>query len=400
MAEVHGNKRRGGDPAVISTGVSGIDDMLGGGIARGSRVLYSMEPAVDGQLFMLSGISAAMKKGLSCLVIIPHTTVSAFCHDASKLLGEGTDLRGKSIVFIDAVDRDRIQRTAASPGSAVQEWEARISKVSGENNVEIVFAYFDLINEEFGARAGLQLLDSAREDGEPTLVIEHLNLEGPSLPERFIGEFSFDLVVDIKASSLPLPHFTYFTLYMAPSQVPTRSVPFTITGNRIIPYIPRIVVVGPPGSGKSTFVARVSDRSSCRDRINIGGDTTSEMDLGWMRWKDFDIAVHGTPENKEFDPMMPTLLKHAMGVVVLIDASDPASFDRARDLIAMVGRHNLPIIVAANKKDLPGIIDETGIREVLKIPEKIPVVSITATSRQDVETVLESLVDYITRFPY
>jgi hypothetical protein len=39
---------------MISTGVTGLDEMLGSGIPRGSRVLYSLEPGVDGQLFMLS----------------------------------------------------------------------------------------------------------------------------------------------------------------------------------------------------------------------------------------------------------------------------------------------------------------------------------------------------------
>jgi hypothetical protein len=387
---------------MISTGVSGIDDMLGGGIARGSRVLYSMDPGVDGQLFMLSGISAAIKKGLSCLVIIPHTTVSAFCHDATALLGDGTDLHSKNMVFLDAIDRERIQRTAPSPDSARQEWKSRISKIAKEYKVDIVFAYFDLIDEEFGVRNGLELLDSARGDRKPTLVIEHLNLEGAALPERFISEFSFDLVIAIRASSRPLPHFTYFTLFMAsPAGGPARSVPFTLTGNRIVPYIPRIVVMGPPGSGKSMFVGRVSDHRSCSDGVMLNSDDTiAEMDLGWLRWKDFDIAVYGTPSIPEFDPMIPTVLRNAMGVVLLIDAADPASFTRARNLIAMVNRHNLPMIVAANKKDLQGKIDETSIRRALGIQDKIPVVSVTSTKKQDVDTVLESLVDYITRFPY
>jgi hypothetical protein len=38
---------------MISTGITSIDDMLGGGIPRGSRVLYSMEPGADGQLFIV-----------------------------------------------------------------------------------------------------------------------------------------------------------------------------------------------------------------------------------------------------------------------------------------------------------------------------------------------------------
>jgi uncharacterized protein len=314
------------------------------------------------------------------------------------MLGEGTDLRSKNMIFFDAVDRERIQRTTSSPVSARQEWQSRISKLAKEHRVDIVFAYFDLIDEEFGVREGLDLLDSAKGDQKPTLVIELLNLEGAALPKRFIGEFSFDLVVAVKASSRPLPHFTYFTLFMAsPTGGSARSVPFTVTASRIVPYIPRIVVMGPAGSGKSMFVGSVTDRrSSTEGAMPDNNDTTAEMDLGWLRWKDFDIAVYGTPSIPEFDPMIPTVLRNAMGVVLLIDAADPGSFTRARDLIAMVNRHNLPMIVAANKKDLPGTIDVTSIRKALGIQDRIPVVSVTSTKKQDVDTVLESLVDYIT----
>ena len=63
---------------MISTGVLGLDEILGRGIPRGSRVLYSMEPGVDGQLFMLSSLSCALAQGLSCLVILPNTTVDTF----------------------------------------------------------------------------------------------------------------------------------------------------------------------------------------------------------------------------------------------------------------------------------------------------------------------------------
>ena len=41
---------------MISTGMNGVDDLLGGGIPKGSRVLYSMEPGVDGQIFMISSL--------------------------------------------------------------------------------------------------------------------------------------------------------------------------------------------------------------------------------------------------------------------------------------------------------------------------------------------------------
>ena len=95
---------------MISTGMFGIDDMLGGGIPEGSRVLYSLEPGVDGQLFMISTLLGALEKGQSCLVIIPHTTVDAFLHDINQLRGKTIKPKENRLVFLDSVDRERIQR--------------------------------------------------------------------------------------------------------------------------------------------------------------------------------------------------------------------------------------------------------------------------------------------------
>ncbi len=99
---------------MISTGVSGLDEMLGSGIPRGSKALYSLEPGVNGQLFMISTLSCALAKGLSCLVILPNTTVDAFRNDAARLYGARLDLVSKPVAFIDAIDRERIQKSTRS----------------------------------------------------------------------------------------------------------------------------------------------------------------------------------------------------------------------------------------------------------------------------------------------
>ncbi|MDD4138380.1 MAG: GTP-binding protein, partial [Methanoregula sp.] len=226
---------------MISTGVSGLDEMLGTGIPRGSKVLYSLQPGVNGQLFMISTLSSALDRGLSCLVILPNTTVDAFRNDAATMYGAQLDLGSKPVVFIDAIDRERIQKSATSDTARVREWEARIQKICRDNHVDVVFAYFDLLHEDFGLEAAVKILDSAREDNKKiTLVIEHLNLEGLSLLDRFINEMSFDLVLGIQSSFRPVPHFSYFTLvHISWSKVPVRSVPFIIADGRIIPYIPR-----------------------------------------------------------------------------------------------------------------------------------------------------------------
>jgi hypothetical protein len=388
---------------MIQTGMTGIDDMLGGGIPRGSKVLYSMEPGVDGQLFIISTLFEALNKDRSCLVIIPHTTVDAFLHDAEKMRGSNLEIAGRKCVFIDAIDRERIQRIAPTLESAEREWRLRISKLCEENKVDVIFAYFDVIYEDFGLEKGFALVESGRGARKPTIILEHLNFEGDKLLKRFIDVLAFDMIISIKAAFGLVPHFNFFSLVhtsWAPSTV-MRSVPFIISDGHIIPYIPKIVVTGPPQAGKSTFVANASKLGLSVDRTGSSGDTTTvAMDFGWLHWKDFNITLYGTPGEPRFDPMLPILLKNAMGVVLMVDATKPAHLKRARQLIETISERRVPIVVAANKKDLPGKMSESDIRTALRINTDVPVFFVSSTSKKEVRFVLESLVDSITQFSY
>jgi len=387
---------------MISTGMYGIDDMLGGGIPEGSRVLYSLEPGVNGQLFMISTLYEALQKGQSCLVIIPHTTVDAFLNDFVHLRGKPLDVKENKIAFLDSVDRERIQRRAGKGGAAELEWQARIKKLCTENNVKVIFGYFDIIYEDFGLEDGLSLLSRNCCPQGATIIIEHLNLEGDSLLESFAIRKSFDLILAIKSSFRPLPHFNYFTIvYTSWSTQLRRSVPFLVKNGHIVPYIPKIVVTGPPESGKSRFVANATELGMSVDRTGLEGDvTTVAMDFGWLHWQDFDITLYGTPGQPRFDPMLPMILHNAMGVVLLVDATKPEQLPRARHLFTIITKMHVPMIVAANKKDLPGLMSEEEIRKGLGIDTNIPVFLISALQKDDVRDVLESLVDSITRFIY
>ncbi|MCK9580651.1 MAG: GTP-binding protein [Methanoregula sp.] len=386
---------------MISTGVSGLDELLGKGIPRGSRVLYSLEPGVDGQLFMISSLSCSLKKGMSCMVILPNATVDAFRNDAVARCGSRLDLKNAgSIIFLDAIDRERIQKSARTPEAQAREWQARIQKICRENKVDVIFAYFDLLYEDFGLETALKILDAGRSDEKTTIFIEHLNLEGRDLLDRFTSEFSFNLVIAVRSSDRPIPHFTYFSLVHSSWKTSvSRSVPFIISEGRIIPYIPNIVVTGPSQSGKSTFVANATRGSQPADRTGHDRDPVSKaMDFGWLRWRDFDISLHGTPGQDEYDPLIPAALEHAMGVVLVIDATRQDTFVRARQVIDLIERKNLPFIVAANKSDLHGSIAAETIRHKLEIQKTIPVYPIAATRPADVHRVLEALVEYITQY--
>ena len=390
---------------MISTGVNGLDEMLGSGIPKGSRVLYGLEPGVDGQLFTISTLSCALAKKLSCLVVLPHTTVDAFRNDAVKMYGARLDLASGPVTFFDAIDWERIQKCSVSPASRARELKARIQKLCSKHAVDVIFVYFDLINEEFGADEAAAIFTSVQnmeKKKKVTLIIEHLNLEGPRLPDHFIRDLKFDLILAIRSSFRPFPQFNYFTLvHTSWAKLPVRSVPFIIAEGRVIPYIPRIVVTGPASSGKSTFVLNAADEGHSVDRKGYEGTmTTVALDFGWIRWKDFDITLYGTPGHPRFDPLLPSYLGHAMGAILVIDATNADQLPRARLLIEMIAKRRIPFAVAANKSDLPGTLKPELIRRTLAINDRIPLYQISATRKSDVNFVLESLVDSITQFSY
>jgi signal recognition particle receptor subunit beta len=124
------------------------------------------------------------------------------------------------------------------------------------------------------------------------------------------------------------------------------------------------------------------------------------MDFGWLHWQDFDITLYGTPGQPRFDPMLPMILHNAMGVVLLVDATNPEQLPRARHLFDTITKMHVPIVVAANKKDLPGLMSEEEIRNGIGINKDIPVFLISAQIKDDVRDVLEALVDSITKFIY
>jgi signal recognition particle receptor subunit beta len=386
---------------MISTGINALDEMLGGGIPGGDKVIYSMEPGVNGQFFMTSTLAAALKKGLTCLVIMPNTTVDAFRHDAIAMQVDKKTLCSDRLLFIDAIDGERIQKGAASKESKARDWKARIQKICQDHRIDVIFAYFDLLYEEFGLETGLCILESALQGRKTTLILEHLNLEGDPLVEQFIKKHAFDLVLTIRLSTHPLPPFSYFTLVHASwAPIPVRSIPFSIHEGMVIPYIPKIVVIGPEKSGKSTFISHASGAGKVPPVADRGREPVpGSMDFGWLKWKNFDITLYGIPGGLLAHQVLPAL-HHAMGVVIVIDASDPGRISQAKDLALLVAKQRIPVVIAANRKQEDAVMTEDEIRSTLQIPREIPLYFISANDSDDVHRVLESLVNYITRIPF
>lgn len=376
--------------------------MLEGGIPEGSRVLYSMEPGVDGQLFMASTLNAAISEGKRCLVIVPYASTQAFLHDIAGMTGADPAAIAAGATFLDSTDRFRILKQAGTPGKALQIWQEEVKNRVESDSVDVIFAYLDLLYDDFGLDGAISILTQPMAKGQPTVILEHLNLDGGPGLDKFSDPHKIDLLISISSGFRYIPFFNYFTLVHA-SWLPLRqrSVPFITTEGKIIPYIPKIVVTGPSRSGKSTFILSASDYRESVDRSGMStSPTTVAMDLGWIHWKSFDITLYGTPGEERFDPIIPQLVKNAMGVVLVIDATRPDQMERAKHLIRLSRADRLPLVVAANRTDLPDSLDEGAIRSGLDLRSDVPVYFISSVKKADVRHVIESMVDCITRFTF
>ncbi|MDH7509632.1 MAG: GTP-binding protein [Methanolinea sp.] len=385
---------------MIRTGIPGIDEMLGSGIPRGSRVIFSLETGVDGRPFFFRILRTVLSAGKNALIIAPQATERAFLSDFSQMMNTDPGMEPGKIVILDSSVRERINARLKGSRARRKEWQKTMRETIQENSIEVLFVYFDLLYEDFGLEPALQLLPSGDEYRGLTTIVEHLNLEGDSLISGFASGGYFDLIISVHSNITSVPFFNFFTLeYVSWSRMPRRSVPYTVTDRTIRLYIPKIIVTGPPSSGKSTFVANASDRGLSVDRGDVDGfKTTVAMDLGWLHLRGFDITLFGTPGQPRFDPILPQIIRNAMGMIMVIDATRPETLPRARDLLTLAYAARIPVVVAVNKVDLPHKMDERQVRESLKLRDAIPVFFISSLRRSDVHAVLESMIDHITRF--
>ena len=159
----------------------------------------------------------------------------------------------------------------------------------------------------------------------------------------------------------------------------------------VLAYIPKIIVLGPHGAGKSTFVHAVSDNAMSVERMG----TTVAMDRGTATLDGVRAEVFGTPGQERFDPLLPTLAAQAVAAILLVDATMPDTFARAKEMLQKIWRRGLVVAIALNKSDLKGALKPAEARKKLAAPADVDVVACTAQDPKSARAVLGKLIDQV-----
>ncbi len=162
----------------------------------------------------------------------------------------------------------------------------------------------------------------------------------------------------------------------------------------------KVVVTGPFNAGKTTFIKSVSEITVLSTERQVsdtsgegGGETTVAMDFGRITVSD-DVVLYlfGTPGQARFSFMWETLSEGMLGFVLMVDATEPSTFEDARGMIEFfTNMSDVPFVVAANKVAADDVATLQQVRADLAIAEDVPLLPVDARERDSVKAALLGL---------
>lgn len=395
---------------MIKTGIQALDEYLKGGIPTGKTLLYFSERGAPGDVFSIQTVYASLTENCVCYYVatncFPDVVRDSFREYGWDLLPYQSHFAvvdGYSgLIGVPSEEQFRID----DPGSidSIDESISRIIELLSPGDMIVLpslSSVFDNCRSESTSDAAI--LERVKNWNKMAVLNGGVVMYGfadRDYDRRLVEQIKNGLcnaTVVIGSTAGKQLYKDYFKLYSCdwttPPEWPILYKIIKPGGVRI--YIPKILVTGPHGSGKSTFVRTASLLSSGKAVSVDRFKTTVAMDYAHLTLRGFSVDLFGTPGQSRFDPLVRTLAKDAMGVVMLIDSTSAEGFDRALDIIRMACGKTAPYIVAANKQDLTEAMELDYIRKKMALPASVPVIGTVAHDPASVMQVLETLINRI-----
>lgn len=168
----------------------------------------------------------------------------------------------------------------------------------------------------------------------------------------------------------------------------------------------RLVVTGPVGAGKSTFIRTVSeievvdtDRQATDETAQLKKKTTVAFDFGRLQFgPEMALHLYGTPGQARFNFMWDILIRQAHAYIVLVAAHRPIEFLQARKIIQfMRKRQDIPMVIGLTHTDCPNAWDPANAAIALGFSNPAlcpPIVAVNANESASVAQAILALVQH------
>ncbi|HEC76323.1 MAG TPA: GTP-binding protein [Thermoplasmatales archaeon] len=153
-------------------------------------------------------------------------------------------------------------------------------------------------------------------------------------------------------------------------------------------YIPKISVVGPFYSGKTTFIKSIAHKFTPVERLGA----TVGVEYGIVDYKGYRAEIFGIPGQERFLPLLNKIGVSSKGVFLVVDSTKPEEFDFAKKILGEF--KNIPYIIVANKQDLPNALKGDEIKERMGLKDAT-VVETIATEGKGVYEAFELMANRI-----
>jgi small GTP-binding protein len=161
-------------------------------------------------------------------------------------------------------------------------------------------------------------------------------------------------------------------------------------------FIPKLLVTGPYNAGKTTFTHAIAQDAVSVDRQAYElFPTTVGLDIGHLDYKGFSADVFGTPGQERFDLLLEPLARESIGAFIIIDSTKPNTFTRAKQMINMCRAEAIPKVIVANKQDLPNALGPKEIKKRMALWEDVPIIPVSVTKNEGVHQALDTLFELI-----
>ncbi|MGM5488015.1 MAG: DUF7090 family protein [Nanobdellota archaeon] len=396
----------------FKTGIPKLDEFLEGGLIPGTATIFWTQPGISNAPFCYQLINSILSEDHNVIYVVqtkrPDTIeqeINDAGWDVTKHKEEG------NFKFIDAysaiVNTKSTETLVVGNPRNITEFTQVIEDylVRTQGKCVVIFdSLSTLVNDSFK-----DLLEEMKKWKEMFLRFDSCGVflftEWPYGEEitNQVREIA-DSIVELKAIEEKVILREYFTVPKVSWGNPIkRGVPFkVVVPGGIKVYIPKVLVTGDFNAGKSSFVHTASDTAVSVDRIG----TTVALDHGHLEYRGFSVDLFGSPGQERFDPLLKMLGNESLGVIVVVDATDPGTFTRALSMLNKSNSEGLPYVVAANKMNRENAMAVEEIRQNMGLDPHVPIIEVHADgegregetcqlSKDDIYKTLDALFDRI-----